>query len=238
MGAWNDEELSGHVGDADELRIAPLRSDGTRQHPRIIWVVRLEDDVYIRSVNGPDGAWFRGVQARHAGHISAGGSRRRRAPRGCRSRPGRRDRRGVPAQVRPVLLLRRAHHQRAGSIDHDATRTRLDDEARSGGAIMEFTRNDVETAGRTGRVVHGEGVHRCRGRAVGSFARECEQRPLHAGGANGLAQPSERANDLRDGRRRTRARSRRPDPGHPSRRPRVSSDPARITGTEPPRHGS
>lgn len=29
--------------------------------------------MYVRSVNGPDGAWFRGVQARQAGHISAGG---------------------------------------------------------------------------------------------------------------------------------------------------------------------
>jgi hypothetical protein len=72
MSAWKDEELA-DIGGADELRIAPLRRDGTLQGPRIIWVVRHGDDVYVRSVNGPDGAWFRGVQARHAGHISAGG---------------------------------------------------------------------------------------------------------------------------------------------------------------------
>jgi hypothetical protein len=35
-------------------------------------VVRRGDDVYIRSVNGDEGAWFRGVQKHHAGHISAG----------------------------------------------------------------------------------------------------------------------------------------------------------------------
>jgi hypothetical protein len=73
MGAWKDEELRA-IGDADELRIAPLRRDGTRQHPRIIWVIRHGDDLFIRSVNGPEGAWFRGVQASHAGHISAGGT--------------------------------------------------------------------------------------------------------------------------------------------------------------------
>jgi hypothetical protein len=36
------------------------------------WVVRHGDDVYVRSVNGPGGAWFRGLQARYAGHVSAG----------------------------------------------------------------------------------------------------------------------------------------------------------------------
>ncbi len=72
MTAWTDEELA-QIGGADEIRIAPRLLDGTLQRPRIIWVVRHGDDVYIRSVNGPDGAWFRGVQVRHAGHISAGG---------------------------------------------------------------------------------------------------------------------------------------------------------------------
>jgi hypothetical protein len=69
--AWTAEELA-DIGGADEIRIAPMRRDGTLQHARIIWVVRHDDDVYVRSVNGPDGAWFRGVQARHASHISAG----------------------------------------------------------------------------------------------------------------------------------------------------------------------
>jgi hypothetical protein len=41
--------------------------------PVIIWVVRVGDDIYIRCVNGREGAWFRGVQTRYEGHISAGG---------------------------------------------------------------------------------------------------------------------------------------------------------------------
>jgi len=71
MPGWNDEWLA-DLGGVDEMRIAPRRRDGTHQRPRIIWVVRHGDDVYVRSVNGPDGAWFRGVQAQHAGHVSAG----------------------------------------------------------------------------------------------------------------------------------------------------------------------
>jgi hypothetical protein len=43
------------------------------QRRRTVWVVRRGDDVYIRSVNGEKGAWFRAVQAHHAGRISAGG---------------------------------------------------------------------------------------------------------------------------------------------------------------------
>ena len=38
-----------------------------------IWVVRVGDDLYVRSVNGRNSAWFRGVQTRHEGHIRAGG---------------------------------------------------------------------------------------------------------------------------------------------------------------------
>jgi hypothetical protein len=70
--AWTDEELAAIAG-ANELTVAPSRNDGTLQAPRIVWVVRHGDDVYVRSVNGDEGAWFRGVQANHAGRIAAGG---------------------------------------------------------------------------------------------------------------------------------------------------------------------
>ena len=71
MSTWTSDELN-KVGTAEELRIASRRGDGTLRKPVTIWVVRHGDDVYVRSVNGPGGAWFRGVRARHAGHISAG----------------------------------------------------------------------------------------------------------------------------------------------------------------------
>ena len=72
MTAWTDEELAA-IARANELNVAPLRDDGTVQSPRVVWVVREGDDIYIRSVNGDEGAWFRGVQAHRAGHISADG---------------------------------------------------------------------------------------------------------------------------------------------------------------------
>src|SRR5512133_36633 len=72
MTAWTSDELK-KIGIAEELKIASLRSDGTLRNLVTIWVVRLGDDLYVRSVNGRTSAWFRGVQSRHEGHIRAGG---------------------------------------------------------------------------------------------------------------------------------------------------------------------
>lgn len=72
MMTWTDEELS-KIGNAEELRIATLRRDDTLRKKVIIWVVRLGDDLYVRSANGREGAWFRGALIRHQGRIWAGG---------------------------------------------------------------------------------------------------------------------------------------------------------------------
>jgi hypothetical protein len=72
MNHWTSEELNA-IGGAEELRVASLRRDGTLRNTVIVWVVRHGDDVYVRSVNGPTGAWYRGAQARHQGRIRAGG---------------------------------------------------------------------------------------------------------------------------------------------------------------------
>ena len=43
-----------HLEDVEEIRIGFRRLDGsTRSVP--IWVVRVGDDLYVRSVRGPDG---------------------------------------------------------------------------------------------------------------------------------------------------------------------------------------
>ena len=72
MPIWTNDELS-RIEGADELEIAPLRGDGTLRNPTTIWVVRLGDDLFVRSVNGRTAAWFRGTQVQHQGHIQAGG---------------------------------------------------------------------------------------------------------------------------------------------------------------------
>jgi len=72
MSTWTSEELS-KIGAAEELQIAGRRPDGTLRNLTTIWVVRVGDNLYVRSVYGRTSAWFRGVLARHEGHIRAGG---------------------------------------------------------------------------------------------------------------------------------------------------------------------
>lgn len=72
MSNWTEDELSA-IGDAGELRIAGRRADDTLRTLVIIWHVRVGDDIYVRSVNGPDAAWYRGTQVRGEGHIESGG---------------------------------------------------------------------------------------------------------------------------------------------------------------------
>jgi len=72
MTTWTSDELN-KIGTAEELQITSLRRDGTLRKPVTIWVVRLGNELYIRSVYGRTSAWFRGVQTRHEGRIQAGG---------------------------------------------------------------------------------------------------------------------------------------------------------------------
>ena len=72
MTNWTSEEL-GRIGDAEELELASLREDGTLTKRVIIWVVRVGNDLYVRSVKGATSGWYRGTQIKFAGRIWAGG---------------------------------------------------------------------------------------------------------------------------------------------------------------------
>ena len=48
MTTWTSDELD-KIGSAEELQIASLRRDGTLRKPVTIWVVRVGDDLYVRS---------------------------------------------------------------------------------------------------------------------------------------------------------------------------------------------
>jgi hypothetical protein len=71
MATWSPDEFA-QISAAREIEISSPRADGTPRDPVTIWVVGVDDDLYIRSVKGAAGAWFRGAEARHEGHIEAG----------------------------------------------------------------------------------------------------------------------------------------------------------------------
>jgi hypothetical protein len=72
MAGWTGAALE-EIEAADELQLASTRRDGSLRKPVTIWVVRVGDDLYVRSWRGRGSTWFRGVLDRHRGHISAGG---------------------------------------------------------------------------------------------------------------------------------------------------------------------
>ncbi|TLN07065.1 DUF2255 family protein [bacterium] len=72
MTTWTSDELN-RIEKAEELNVSSRRGDGTLRSQRTIWVVRVGDDLYVRSVNGRGSDWFRGVLTRHEGRIEAGG---------------------------------------------------------------------------------------------------------------------------------------------------------------------
>jgi hypothetical protein len=72
LAAWTSNEID-KIAKAEELDIASLRGDGTLRKPVTIWVVRVGDDLYVRSYLGHNSSWFRGTQVRHEGRIQAGG---------------------------------------------------------------------------------------------------------------------------------------------------------------------
>ena len=72
MTTWTSGELNS-IDSVDELHIASLRRDGSWSSSRIIWMVVVDGELYVRSVRGPDAVWFRSAQVQHQGRVEAGG---------------------------------------------------------------------------------------------------------------------------------------------------------------------
>jgi hypothetical protein len=68
---WNPTELE-QIASAAEIEISSLREDGALTKPVTIWAVKLDDDLYVRSVRGDHGGWYRAAERRHEGRIEAG----------------------------------------------------------------------------------------------------------------------------------------------------------------------
>ena len=126
MSSWTSDELN-RIGKAGELRIASLRRDGTLRNPVTIWVVRLGDDLYVRSVNGRTAAWFRGVQVRHEGHIRAGGVDKDVTFVEADGDAGLNDQidAAYPRKIRLPIERRQPHHERCGTSCDYQTRAAL-----------------------------------------------------------------------------------------------------------------
>jgi hypothetical protein len=69
MSGWTIQELE-RIGEAQEMHVAGRRRDGSLRKSVIVWVVRSGDDLYTRSVNGPDAGWFRGTRERRDGQTA------------------------------------------------------------------------------------------------------------------------------------------------------------------------
>ncbi|MBW0253786.1 DUF2255 family protein [Cellulomonas sp. PS-H5] len=72
MSGWTAVELE-RIGRAEELRLASSRPDGALRPAVTIWVVRVGDDLVVRSAYGPGSGWFRRAQASGRGRVEAGG---------------------------------------------------------------------------------------------------------------------------------------------------------------------
>ncbi len=72
MAGWTKAELD-RIEQADELELASQRQDGSLRDPVTMWVVRDGDELYVRSMHGRDGAWFRRTQTRNQGHVRSAG---------------------------------------------------------------------------------------------------------------------------------------------------------------------
>ena len=73
--SWMPDGLA-TVGRAEELQLASLRDDGTLRPYVTIWVVRVGDQLYVRSARGPANGWYMRALRSGAGRIRAGGLER------------------------------------------------------------------------------------------------------------------------------------------------------------------
>ncbi len=72
---WAADELD-RIGRAEELRLASRREDGSLRPFTTMWVVRVRDELYVRSAAGPENPWFRRASDAAGGRIRGGGVER------------------------------------------------------------------------------------------------------------------------------------------------------------------
>ena len=71
MNSWTRDEID-RFGAAEEIEIAPVGGAGALRKPVTVWIVRLGDNLYVRSAYGRGSAWFCAAERHHQGRISVG----------------------------------------------------------------------------------------------------------------------------------------------------------------------
>jgi hypothetical protein len=75
MSNWSTQELD-TIGNADEVQLNTKRQDGSLRTSVPVWIVRLGNELYVRSYRGEAGSWYRHAQRHPIGHIGAAGINR------------------------------------------------------------------------------------------------------------------------------------------------------------------
>ncbi|WP_347977761.1 DUF2255 family protein [Microbacterium sp. ProA8] len=72
MSTWTKQEID-TVARASEIRVAGRRQDGSARTLVTVWHVVVDGALYVRSVYGSEGQWYKGVIRHLEGFVSWGG---------------------------------------------------------------------------------------------------------------------------------------------------------------------
>ena len=70
-----DQETLDLLDERREVHLETRREEGSATHRTILWVVVVSGEVYVRSVRGPKGRWYREISAYPAGALQVDDSR-------------------------------------------------------------------------------------------------------------------------------------------------------------------
>jgi hypothetical protein len=71
MSEWTASDAAA-IGATEELELASRRPDGSLRPYVTMWVVEVDDELYVRSAYGSDNPWYRRAIASGGGSIRAG----------------------------------------------------------------------------------------------------------------------------------------------------------------------
>ena len=69
---WTNDDLR-RLAIEDEIHVSSIRRDGTARKPVTMWMVTEEGRMYVRSVKGTEGTWYRHVRDTDRAQVTARG---------------------------------------------------------------------------------------------------------------------------------------------------------------------